>query len=104
MFVGEPGLTVRLTAVSAFTDVLRLLIFPLTLRVDYSPEERTVVTTPLDWRFAGRPAGALAWVGAPVVAWERAREALGLLHRQRPIAPPPVAHLPYPPRAFPPPV
>src|SRR6266487_2159161 len=50
MFVGESGLTVRLTAVSAFTDVLRLLVLPLTLRVDYSPDERTAVTTPLDWR------------------------------------------------------
>src|SRR2546429_6072020 len=60
MFVGESGLSVRLTAVSAFTDVLRLLIFPLTLRVDYSPEERTVVTTPLDWRVAGRVLWRLA--------------------------------------------
>src|SRR2546429_4940900 len=80
MFVGEPGLTVRLTAVSAFTDVLRLLIFPLTLRVDYSPEERTVVTTPLDWRFAGGLVCAFAWGGALGVAWKRARklEAFGL--------------------------
>jgi hypothetical protein len=80
MFVGESGLTVRLTAVRAFTDVLRLLIFPLTLRVDYSPEERTVVTTPLDWRFAAGLLCAVAWVGALVIAWKRGRkvEAFGL--------------------------
>jgi hypothetical protein len=96
MFVGEPGLTVRLTAVSAFTDVLRLLIFPLTLRVDYSPEERTVVTTPLDWRFAGGLVCALAWVGALVVAWKRGRklEAFGLGWTA--IALLPVANLLYP--------
>src|SRR2546429_9868974 len=73
MFVGEPGLTVRLTAVSAFTDVLRLLIFPLTLRGDYSPEERTVVTTPLDWRFAAGLLCALTPARARAVPSERAR-------------------------------
>src|SRR5437763_1795958 len=80
MFVGESSLTVRLTAVSALADVLRLLVFPLTLRVDYSPEERTVVTTPLDWRFAVGLVCAVAWVGALVVAWKRGRklEAFGL--------------------------
>ncbi|HYL70553.1 MAG TPA: hypothetical protein VEY89_04545, partial [Candidatus Dormibacteraeota bacterium] len=40
-----------LTAVSALTDVARLLVFPLTLRVDYGPAERTLVTSPLDSRF-----------------------------------------------------
>ena len=96
MFVGEPGLTVRLTAVSAFTDVLRLLIFPLTLRVDYSPDERTVVTTPLDWRFAVGLVCAVAWVGALVVAWKRGRklEAFGLGWTA--IALLPVANLLYP--------
>jgi hypothetical protein len=80
MFVGEPNVTVRLTAVSAFTDVARLLVFPLTLRVDYSPDERTVVTTLLDWRFAAGLACALVWGAALVVAWKRGRklEAFGL--------------------------
>jgi len=96
MFVGEPGLTVRLTAVSAFTDVLRLLTFPLTLRVDYSPDERTVVTTPLDGRFAVGLVCAVAWVGALVVAWKRGRklEAFGLGWTA--IAQLPVANLLYP--------
>jgi hypothetical protein len=96
MFVGEPNLTVRLTAVSAFTDVLRLLVFPLTLRVDYSPDERTVVTTPFDWRFAAGLVCALAWVAAFVVAWRRGRklEAFGLGWMA--IAFLPVANLLYP--------
>lgn len=96
MFVGEPGLTVRLTAVSAFTDVLRLLLFPLTLRVDYSLEERTVVTTPFDWRFAVGLLCAIAWVGALVAAWKRGRklEAFGLGWTA--IALLPVANLLYP--------
>jgi hypothetical protein len=96
MFVGEPGLTVRLTAVSAFTDVLRLLVFPLTLRVDYSPDERTAVGTPLDWRFAAGLLCALAWIGMLVVAWKRGRklEAFGLGWTA--IAVLPVANLLYP--------
>jgi len=96
MFVGESSLTVRLTAVSALADVLRLLVFPLTLRVDYSPEERTVVTTPLDWRFAVGLVCAVAWVGALVVAWKRGRklEAFGLGWTA--IALLPVANLLYP--------
>jgi len=96
MFVGESGLTVRLTAVSAFTDVLRLLVLPLTLRVDYSPDERTAVTTPLDWRFAAGLVCALAWVGTLIVAWKRGRklEAFGLGWTG--IALLPVANLLYP--------
>jgi hypothetical protein len=82
--------------VSAFTDVLRLLIFPLTLRVDYSPQERTVVTTPLDWQFAAGLVCAVAWVGALVVARKRGRtlEAFGLGWTA--IALLPVANLLYP--------
>src|SRR5204863_469482 len=37
MFIGQSPLTVRLTAVAALADVVRLLVFPLTLRVD-SPD------------------------------------------------------------------
>lgn len=96
MFVGESGLTVRLTAVSAFGDVLRLLLFPVTLRVDYSPEERSVVTTPLDWRLAAGLVCALGWVGALIIAWKRGRklEAFGLGWTA--IALLPVANLLYP--------
>jgi len=80
MFVGESPLTVRLTALYGLTDVARLLVFPLTLRVDYSPAERTVVTTPLDPRFLAGLACALIWGALLWLAWKRGRklEAFGL--------------------------
>src|SRR5256886_9906544 len=96
MFVGEPGLTVRLTAVSAFTDVLRLLIFPLTLRVDYSPDERTVVTTPLDWRFAVGLVCAVPWGRALVARRKRGAQAQAVGLGWTAIALLPVANLLYP--------
>src|SRR5881296_3477162 len=60
--------------------VARLLVFPLTLRVDYSPAERTVVTTPLDPRFLAGLACALIWGALLWLAWKRGRklEAFGL--------------------------
>ncbi len=76
MFVGESPLTVRLTALYGLTDVARLLVFPLTLRVDYSPAERTVVTTPLDPRFLAGLACALIWGALLWLAWKRGRNAL----------------------------
>ena len=80
MFVGESGLTVRLTGVSALADVARLLIFPLTLRVDYSPSERTAVPSLADPRFAVGLLCALLWGLLLVLAWKRGRrlEAFGL--------------------------
>jgi len=80
MFIGQSWLTVRLTAVAALADVARLLVFPLTLRVDYSPNERTVVTSPFDLRFANGLFCALAWAALLLVAWRRGRklEAFGL--------------------------
>jgi len=80
MFVGESPSTVRLTAVAALADVARLLLFPLTLRVDYSPDERTVVASPLDPRFVAGLLCALLWGALFVLAWKRGRrlEAFGL--------------------------
>ncbi len=80
MFVGEAPLTVRLTAVAALADVARLLVFPLTLRADYSPAERTVVTSPFDTRFLAGLLCALLWASLLVFAWRRGRklEAFGL--------------------------
>ncbi len=80
LFVGESPLTVRLTAMQGLADVARLLVFPLTLRVDYSPAERTVVTSPLDPRFAAGVVCALGWAALLAVAWKRGRklEAFGL--------------------------
>lgn len=51
VFVGVSFAATRVTAVASFADVARLLLFPLHLRVDYSPAERTLLTTPLDARF-----------------------------------------------------
>ena len=80
MFVGESPITVRLTAVAALADMARLLLFPLTLRVDYSPDERTVVTSPLDPRFVAGMLCVLLWGALLVLAWKRGRrlEAFGL--------------------------
>ncbi|HVH10153.1 MAG TPA: hypothetical protein VM736_10175 [Gemmatimonadales bacterium] len=80
MFVGQSPTAIRLTAVAALADVARLLLFPLTLRVDYSPNERTIVTSPLDLRFAAGLFCLLAWGALLVLAWRRGRkvEAFGL--------------------------
>ena len=80
MFVGESSLTVRLTGVSALADVARLLVFPLTLRVDYSPSERTAVTSFADPRFVAGLLCAMLWGLLLMLAWKRGRrlEAFGL--------------------------
>lgn len=81
VFVGQSPLTIRLTAVAALLDVLRLLVFPVHLRVDYSPAERTAVTSAADPRFLSGLILALA-VGA-LLKWfmKRGRkvEAYGVL-------------------------
>jgi uncharacterized membrane protein len=79
-FVDASALNVRLTAIAALADVARLLVFPLTLRVDYSPAERPLVTTPLDARFALGVLCAVAWAALVWWAWRRGRrvEAFGL--------------------------
>jgi len=80
MFIGQSWLTVRLTAVAALGDVARLLVFPLTLRADYSPNERTVVTAPWDLRFVAGMVCALLWASLLILAWKCGRkvEAFGL--------------------------
>lgn len=80
VFVWASPVAIRLTAVAAFADIARLLVFPLTLRVDYSPAERTLVTSPLDPRFAVGLLCVLAWGALLVLAWRRGRkmEAFGL--------------------------
>ncbi|HKW39874.1 MAG TPA: hypothetical protein VJN39_01370 [Gemmatimonadales bacterium] len=79
-FVGASPFEIRLTAVAAFADFARLLVLPLHLRVDYSPAERTLVTTPLDGRFLLGLACLAAWTGLLVLAWRQGRklEAFGL--------------------------
>jgi len=79
-FVGEGAIPIRLTALAALADVARLLLFPLTLRADYSPAERTIVTSLFDGRLWLGLACLAGWAGLLVVAWRRGRrvEAFGL--------------------------
>jgi hypothetical protein len=80
VFVGAGQTAVRLTGVAALADVARLLVFPLTLRVDYSPAERTIVASPIDPRFALGLLCVGVWAALLIVAWRRGRrlEAFGL--------------------------
>lgn len=80
VFIGASPLAVRLTTVAALTDIARLLVFPLVLRVDYSPAERTLVTSLLDGRFVLGLVCFLVWAGLLLLAWRRGRraEAFGL--------------------------
>ncbi len=80
VFLGESAWAGRLTAIAALGDVLRLLLVPLTLRVDYSPAERTIVRSLLDGRFLIGLACLAVWAGLLVMAWRRQRrlEAYGL--------------------------
>ena len=80
VFLGESAFAGRLTAVAALGDVVRLLILPLTLRVDYAPAERTIVRSILDGRFVIGFACLLLWAVLLVLAWRRQRrlEAYGL--------------------------
>jgi protein O-mannosyl-transferase len=80
VFLGETALTGRLTAVAALADVARLLILPFTLRVDYSPAERTAVRSLFDARSALGLLCLASWVALLIIAWRRQRrvEAYGL--------------------------
>jgi hypothetical protein len=73
IFLGESAFAARLTALAALVDVARLLVFPLTLRVDYCLAERTIASL-LDVRFgAGVPAS-----GPKVLAWQETAARFGL--------------------------
>ena len=80
VFTGAGGVAARLTAVAALADVMRLLVFPVTLRVDYSPAERTLVPSVINGRFLLGLVCFLAWAVLLILAWRRGRrvEALGL--------------------------
>ena len=73
VFLGETALAGRFTAVAALRDIGRLLVFPLTLRVDYSPAERTIVRSLLDMRFAIGLACLALFIGLVMLAWRRKR-------------------------------
>jgi len=80
VFLGESALAGRLTALAALSDVFRLLVIPLKLRVDYSPAERTAVESLLDGRLLLGLACLGLWAWLLVMAWRRQRwvEAYGL--------------------------
>ena len=81
VFVGETWAHAKLTAVASIADVARLLVLPAKLRADYSPNERTIVTTAFDARFLLGALCALLWLALLVLALRRRRriEALGLI-------------------------
>jgi hypothetical protein len=81
VFVGETWAHAKLTAVASIADVARLLVVPAKLRADYSPNERTIVTTVFDVRFVLGVLWALLWLGLLALALRRRRrvEALGLV-------------------------
>lgn len=78
VFALQSGLEIRLTGVSALADVLRLLVFPLSLKADYSPQERPIVTSVLDWRFGVGILSLACWVLLLVLLWRR-RDRLGVM-------------------------
>src|SRR5207245_11019857 len=73
VFQGADGLSVRLTAAAALADVARLLVFPLTLRVDYSLQERTLVSSVLDTRLLAGGLCTVIWAALLAAAWLRGR-------------------------------
>jgi len=81
LFFNQSPVAIRLTGVAGLTDVTRLLLFPLKLRADYSPEERTLVTSMLDGRVLAGLAALVAWGAWYYWARRRARpvETLGLV-------------------------
>jgi hypothetical protein len=80
VFFGASPIAVRLTAIATLADVARLLVFPLTLRVDYSPAERSLITSPLDLSFVVGLLCLTAWAALIGLCWRRGRrvEAFGL--------------------------
>jgi protein O-mannosyl-transferase len=73
VFIGQSPSTIRLTAVAALADVARLLLFPLHLQADYSPQERTAVTGLVDVRLLLGVLAVAVWVALLVVALRRGR-------------------------------
>jgi len=96
VFVGQPLTTVRLTAIAALADVTRLLVLPLKLRIDYSPAERTAVTSIFDGRVLAGVISLAAWVLWFMLARRRGRrvEAFGIAWLALAFAP--VANLLFP--------
>ncbi|HTR21870.1 MAG TPA: hypothetical protein VMH88_13545 [Gemmatimonadales bacterium] len=81
IFMDLSPVQVRITAVAGLADAARLLLLPVHLSTDYSPLERTAVTSALDVRFIAGAAALGAWGATIVLAWRAQRrkvEAFGL--------------------------
>jgi protein O-mannosyl-transferase len=80
IFYEAPAGAIRWTALATLADVVRLLVFPLKLRVDYSPDERTLITSPFDGAVGLGLLCFAIWAGLLILAWRRGRkvEAYGL--------------------------
>ena len=81
VFAGLSGVDIRLTGVAALADLLRLLVFPLTLRVDYSPDERMAIRSIADPSFIAGALALVCWAIILGLAWRRRRNdvVMGLL-------------------------
>jgi hypothetical protein len=79
-FLGQSPVSIRLTAVAALADVARVLVFPLRLRADYSPNERTIIASVVSLRVLVGVACLLVWGMLLGLTWRRSRrmEAFGL--------------------------
>src|SRR5213592_2441527 len=74
VFHGQDGSTIRLTAIAALADVTRLLVFPLALSADYSPDERTAVPSLWDARLVLGVLVVSLWALVLGLAWRRQRK------------------------------
>lgn len=96
IFIDLTPVQIRITAIAGLADAARLLLFPLHLSIDYSPLERTAVSSVADPRFLAGMVALAAWALLLVLAWRGRRrlEAFGLAWVG--IAYSPVANLVFP--------
>lgn len=74
VFVGETWGHARMTAVAAIADIARLLVFPLKLRADYNPNERTIISSPTDPRLLAGLLCVLVWLLLLGIALRRGKK------------------------------
>ena len=96
VFHGQDGSTIRLTAIAALADVARLLVFPLALSADYSPDERTAVPSLWDARLVLGVLVVSLWALVLGLAWRRQRNVAAFGLAWIAIAYAPVANLLFP--------
>src|SRR2546425_10127503 len=96
VFLGQAGLTIRLTAIAGLADVARLLVFPLAVSADYSPRERTAVPALGDARLVLGVLVVALWALLLGLAWRRQRKLAAFGLAWIAIAYAPVANLLFP--------